>query len=199
MQTQALPSVHPGGSRWLGPAATWSDRPGESDRFDRIDRLDRIDCLDQPECLDRLDSPPRPVLLRPVLLRPVLLRRARLAALAVGGFLLPWCVVLAITLPGTAHAQHWALAWVGLDGAEALAALVTAALLSRAATRVAARVAALPAAATGTLLLIDAWFDICTSAPGAAQAMSLAEAVFVEVPLAVAAWWLAIVLNRDSR
>lgn len=184
MQTQALPSVHPGGSRWLGPAATWPDRPGESDRLDRIDRLD------QPECLDRLDSPPRPVLLR-----PVLLRRARLAALAVGGFLLPWCVVLAITLPGTAHAQHWALAWVGLDGAEALAALVTAALLSRAATRV----AALPAAATGTLLLIDAWFDICTSAPGAAQAMSLAEAVFVEVPLAVAAWWLAIVLNRDSR
>ena len=173
MQTQALPSVHPGGSRWLGPAATWSDRPGESDRLDRIDRLD------QPECLDRLDSPPRPVLLR-----PVLLRRARLAALAVGGFLLPWCVVLAITLPGTAHAQHWALAWVGLDGAEALTALVTAAL---------------PAAATGTLLLIDAWFDICTSAPGAAQAMSLAEAVFVEVPLAVAAWWLAIVLNRDSR
>ena len=52
-----------------------------------------------------------------------LLSRARLVALAVGGFLLPWCVLLSMVLPATAQAQHWSLAWTGLDAAEALAAL----------------------------------------------------------------------------
>jgi hypothetical protein len=57
----------------------------------------------------------------------------------------------------------------------------------------------LPAAAGGTLLLIDAWFDVCTSAPGADHAMALAEAALVEIPLAIAAWWLAIVLTGETR
>ena len=92
---------------------------------------------------------------------PRLLRRARLAALAVGGFLVPWCVVLSATLPRTAQAHHWSLAWTGLDGAEAIAALATAALLARDDSR-----ACLTAAAGGALLLTDAWFDVCTSAPG---------------------------------
>jgi hypothetical protein len=126
--------------------------------------------------------------------QPVLLRRARLVALAVGGFLLPWSAVLAVTLPATAQAQHWALAWTGLDVAEAAAALATAVLLSRGDRR-----ASLPAAAAGTLLLIDAWFDVCTSAPGAGHAMALAEAGCAELPLAVAAWWVAIVLTRETR
>ena len=126
--------------------------------------------------------------------QPVLLRRARLIALAVGGFLLPWCVVLTAVLPATAQAQHWALAWTGLDSAGAAAALMTAALLSRGDGR-----ASLSAAAGGTLLLIDAWFDVCTSAPGTDHALALSEAAFVEIPLAIAAWWLAIVLTRETQ
>jgi hypothetical protein len=59
--------------------------------------------------------------------------------------------------------------------------------------------ASLPAAAGGTLLLIDAWFDVCTSAPGAGHAMALAEAGCAELPLAVAAWWVAIALTRQTR
>jgi len=147
-----------------------------------------------------------PLRLRPIDLRPLgfrstagpaqpgLLRRARLVALAAGGFLLPWSALLAVTLPATAQAQHWALAWAGLDAAEAAAALVTAVLLSRGDRR-----ASLPAAAAGTLLLVDAWFDVCTSAPGAGQAMALAEAGCAELPLAVAAWWVAIVLTGQTR
>jgi hypothetical protein len=115
-----------------------------------------------------------------------LLRRARLVALAVGGFLLPWCVLLAATLPDTTRVQGWSLAWTGLDGGEALAALGTAVLLARADAR-----AALTAAAGGALLLADAWFDVCTSAPGLDHAVAVADALFVEVPLACAAFWLA--------
>ena len=125
--------------------------------------------------------------------QPVLLRRARLAALAVGGFLLPWIVVLGAVLPATAQAQHWASAWTGLDAAEAIAALVTAMLLARGDHR-----ASLSAAAGGTLLLLDAWFDVCTSAPGTELSMALAEAACAEIPLAIAAWWLAIALTRET-
>lgn len=118
--------------------------------------------------------------------QPRLLRRARLVALAVGGFLLPWCVLLGAMLPATAQAQHWSLAWTGLDAAEALAALATALLLARGDRR-----AALTAMAGATLLLTDAWFDVCTAAPGLDHALALSEAAFVEVPLALAASWLA--------
>jgi hypothetical protein len=59
--------------------------------------------------------------------------------------------------------------------------------------------ASLAAVASGTLLFIDAWFDVCTAAPGAAQVLALAEAAFAEVPLAIGAWWLAVTLLRRSR
>ena len=111
-----------------------------------------------------------------------------------GGFLVPWCVVLSATLPRTAQAQHWSLAWTGLDGAEAVAALATAALLARDDSR-----ACLTAAAGGALLLTDAWFDVCTSAPGLDHTLAVAEAACAELPLAAAAAWLAITLSRRSR
>jgi hypothetical protein len=126
--------------------------------------------------------------------RAFLLRRARLVALTVGGFLLPWCALLGVTLPATTRVPHWALAWVGLDAAEGVAALATAALLARADVR-----AALTATAGGTLLLADAWFDVCTSAPGLDHAVAAAEAIFVELPLAGAAFWLAVTLTGSRR
>lgn len=123
-----------------------------------------------------------------------LTRWARLAALAVGGFLVPWCVMLGVTLPATAQAQHWSLAWAGLDAAEAVAALATTVLLRRASPR-----ASLTAAAGAALLLTDAWFDICTSAPGLDRMLAIGEAAFAEVPLAGAAIWLAVALTRKDR
>jgi hypothetical protein len=118
---------------------------------------------------------------------PAMLRHGQLVALAVGTFLLPWCVLLGLTLPATAKAQHWSLAWAGLDCAEAVAALATAVLLRRADPR-----AGLAAVAGGTLLLVDAWFDVCTSAPGLDHALAVAEACCLELPLAAAAFWLAL-------
>jgi hypothetical protein len=45
-------------------------------------------------------------------------------------------------------------------------------------------------------MLADAWFDVCTSAPGLGHALAVAEAVCVEIPLAGAAFWLALTLTR---
>ena len=120
-------------------------------------------------------------------------RRAFLVALAVGGFVLPWCVLLGVTLPATASAQHWSLAWAGLDAAEAAAALATAVLLKRGSPR-----AGLTAAAGAALLLTDAWFDICTSAPGLDRMLAAGEASFAELPLAGAGIWLAITVTCSS-
>ena len=120
-------------------------------------------------------------------------RLGRLAALVVGAFLLPWCAVLGTTLPASAHVPNWSLAWVGLDLAEAVAALLTAVLLTRGSPR-----AGLPATAGAALLLADAWFDVCTSSSGLDRLLAVGEAVLVELPLAAAAIWLAVALTRGN-
>src|SRR5204862_8164636 len=48
--------------------------------------------------------------------------------------------------------------------------------------------------AAATLLLVDAWFDILTSASHVELGVSIAEAAFVELPLAV----ICLLLARDA-
>jgi hypothetical protein len=112
-------------------------------------------------------------------------------ALAVGSFLVPWSVMLGMTLPAGTFVPNWSLAWMGLDLAEAAAALSTAILLRRGSPR-----AGLAAMAGAGLLFTDAWFDVCTSAAGTARLLAVGEAVLVELPLAAAALWLAVTLTR---
>jgi hypothetical protein len=111
-------------------------------------------------------------------------------ALAVGSFLVPWSVVLGMTLPASTFVPNWSLAWMGLDLAEAVAALLTAWLLRRGSPR-----ASIPAMAAAGLLFADAWFDVCTSSAGTARLLAVGEAVLVELPLAAAAVWLAVTLT----
>jgi hypothetical protein len=179
MQKEALPAVHLGNRGWHRPTP---HLPTPHLNFRTRSALRPVRPSQPALRQDHLTS------------RPALVRSARLVALAVGGVLLPWIVVLGAVLPATAQAQHWAMAWTGLDAAEAAAALATALLLGRGDHR-----AGLAAAAAGTLLLVDAWFDVCTSAPGTGQAMALAEAGCLEIPLAIAAWWVAIAATRETR
>jgi hypothetical protein len=111
------------------------------------------------------------------------------AAAVAGGVaavLLPWCLILAVILPSTYQANHWKLTWIGLDCGTAIAAALTAYLLH---TR--NRYAALTATAAGTLLVADAWFDISTAAAGSDRSLSLAEALLLELPLALCAFLVA--------
>jgi hypothetical protein len=112
-----------------------------------------------------------------------------IAALVAGGVavvLLPWVLILAVTLPSTYEANNWNLAWIGLDLAIAVTAGLTAFLLHRHDPR-----AALTAVAAGTLLVADAWFDISTSGPGIDHNLALAQGLLLEVPLAICAFALA--------
>jgi len=101
--------------------------------------------------------------------------------------LIPWTVGIATQLPHLAVAHHWNTAWAGLDIAIAIGLALTSWLSHRHNAR-----AALAASATATLMCADAWFDLCTSAPGHSLAYAAAEAV---AELTVAAVCLAIGLR----
>jgi hypothetical protein len=118
---------------------------------------------------------------------------ATAVAAGVAAVLLPWCLILAATLPSTYQANHWKLTWIGLDCATAIAAGLTAYLLHTRDKR-----AALTATAAGTLLTSDAWFDVSTAGPGFDHALSLTEALVLELPLALCAFVLACRLMRKS-
>ena len=102
---------------------------------------------------------------------------AALALAAVG--LIPWTLWLTFSLPSRHLSDHYDLAWVGFDVALAAAfALTVWSALRRVYWLVPA------AAATGTMLLCDAWFDIVTSHGSGERMEAVLEAVFAELPLA---------------
>jgi hypothetical protein len=114
------------------------------------------------------------------------------AFVVMGMVMIPWLCYLAVSLPDSAEAVHWAAAWVGLDSCEALALFSTGWLLLRGDSR-----CALTATATSVLLSIDAWFDVTTSAPGTQMATAVAMAVCVEIPLASLCAVLALQIFRS--
>ena len=114
-------------------------------------------------------------------------KRGGILLLTCGAVLVPWLVVLAVTLPARYGAAHWALAWVGLDTLEAAGLLTTGLLAVRADRRLSPA-----AAATAMLLCVDAWFDVTTSAGGGDFRMALVMALCAELPLAALCARLAL-------
>jgi hypothetical protein len=94
--------------------------------------------------------------------------------------LLPWIAYLSVSLPPSASARHWPVVWAGLDAAEAVGLAATGWLALRRDRR-----AAFCAASTATMLVLDAWFDVCTSAAGQSYAFALIDVV-IEVAEAAA-------------
>jgi hypothetical protein len=103
--------------------------------------------------------------------------------------LVPWVVLLVYLLQSAHRAAHWDIAWSGFD-------VVLAVLLS--AVAVAAWRGSLwfegVATAAATLLFVDAWFDVLTSSSRVELFVAIAEAVFLELPLA----FLCLLLARDA-
>jgi hypothetical protein len=84
--------------------------------------------------------------------------------------------------------------WAGSPGIWAARhSAATAFLLARRGQR-----AGLTALAGGTLLVVDGWFDVCTSAPGADQLMAVTAALLVELPLAATAIWFVVTPARGT-
>lgn len=107
--------------------------------------------------------------------------------------LIPWTLYLAFTLPRQATTSFYSAPWVGFDIGLSCLVLLTAALARRA-----HRHTGLAAVAVASMLVVDAWFDVMTSPGGAAGnvLIALASAIFVELPLAILALWLALNVDR---
>jgi hypothetical protein len=96
-----------------------------------------------------------------------------------------WVIYLGLTLPRHYIANHWEVAWVGLDVAEIgmLIATAWAAWRQRA-------VVILFSIVSATLLVVDAWFDVTTARRGDLLQSALL-AIIAEIPLAALLLWIA--------
>lgn len=120
-----------------------------------------------------------------------MLRSATGVLLGSAFVLLPWMVVLGLTLPATVSARHWSSAWIGLDVMETTGLAATALLMMRRDARV-----AMSASATAALLVADAWFDMATAQPKLAYVQAMVLALLVELPLAAVCAMVALTAPR---
>ncbi|MFE0463147.1 hypothetical protein ACFW1A_28230 [Kitasatospora sp. NPDC058965] len=112
---------------------------------------------------------------------PVLLRTAAV-------LLLPWIVVLGLTVRGHFGARNLSNSWVWLDVMEVTALLLLASLVRRR-----HRATSPIASATAVLLGLDAFFDLWSAHRGSAYLSAQVLAYFAELPsalvLAVLSWY----------
>jgi hypothetical protein len=121
-------------------------------------------------------------------LRPtrVVPRWAGWLVIAAGVAMLPWITGLSFVLPTSHEAAHYDDSWVGFDLGLCAMLLRTGWLAQKGREHI-----ELSAAITGTLLLVDAWFDVVTAGSHSELTLALALALFCELPLAVFFLWIA--------
>jgi hypothetical protein len=132
---------------------------------------------------------------RPAMNRPPKLRLVVIVLTCVGAVaLLPWIAFLSMSLPKSYSVRAWNVVWIGFDAALALCLGVTGWLVLQR-----RQVAMFGLIVVSTLLVCDAWFDVCLAWNTSDQAWALLSAA-VEVPLAAvfAATGFRI-LGRTSR
>jgi hypothetical protein len=100
--------------------------------------------------------------------------------------LVPWIIWLGVSLPSS-HTDHfYDVTWVGFDIGLFLALAAVVWLSHQRSTYV-----EIASTVAGTLLVVDAWFDITTSTPGWDRWEAIGMAVLVELPIAGLCWWLS--------
>ncbi|MFJ9626376.1 hypothetical protein ACIQPR_22670 [Streptomyces sp. NPDC091280] len=93
--------------------------------------------------------------------------------------LIPWTILLAVTLPSAYEVHQWRVTWVGFDVLLVLSMAATALLGWRR-----HRAVIVAAVFSATLLICDAWFDVSLAFGTSAVWSATALAVFAELPLA---------------
>jgi hypothetical protein len=110
---------------------------------------------------------------------------------AIGVGLLPWTLWLLESLKPHHVTERWDLAWSGFDTGLALLFIATAVAAHRRSPWVGAL-----AAATGSLLVTDAWFDIVLESHADELRNAILLAVFAELPAAAVCFWIAFRTER---
>jgi hypothetical protein len=105
---------------------------------------------------------------------------------AAGLALLPWTIWLATSLDPHHETSRWDVAWSGFDSGLALLFLLTALAAWRRSPWLGAC-----AAATGTLLVTDAWFDVILESHADEMRLAVLLAAVAELPAAAFCFWIA--------
>jgi hypothetical protein len=130
--------------------------------------------------------PDEPALPDPYLRDPALGRQRRIVLFISAAscvILAGWIVVLAATLPHHFNAHHWRPLWVNFDVIMLAAFAVTAWATWRK-----RQILILLLMGLGTMLCCDAWFDVGTTLGTSSMWLSIADAIFAELPLAFLAF-----------
>ncbi|MGI8334877.1 hypothetical protein ACRYCC_33405 [Actinomadura scrupuli] len=116
--------------------------------------------------------------------------------IATGIVMLPWVAGLAVFLPDRHEAADYGTSWVGFDLLLCAVLLRTGWLAWRGREHI-----ELTAAMTGTLLVVDAWFDVMTSSNASEFRTALLLAIFAELPMAAFCLWIAgrVEFRRQER
>ena len=99
--------------------------------------------------------------------------------------LIPWIFFIAFALPSRQLSPNYDLAWAGFDGMLLIGLASTAYFALRR-----SRYLSVAATATGTMLIVDAWFDVLTSRRSD-RMLAVVFALVSELPLAGLCWWLS--------
>ena len=108
--------------------------------------------------------------------------------------LLPWTIYLGATLPVHHLSTHWDVSWAGLDVGLVVTMLATGTL-----AYVKSRWIAITSSTVGSLLLVDAWFDVISQRPGLQLHEAIFLAIFIELPLAFMSYYIAYEVLKDHR
>lgn len=106
--------------------------------------------------------------------------------IAAGVLMLPWVAGLVFILPTRHEAAHYGASWIGFDLLLCVMLIRTGWLAQKGREHI-----EMSAAMTGTLLLVDAWFDVVTADSNKELALALALAIGGEIPLAAICLWIA--------
>ncbi|MDH6113784.1 hypothetical protein P3T36_005704 [Kitasatospora sp. MAP12-15] len=100
-------------------------------------------------------------------------RRGWAVLVAALAMVVPWALSVSSAFPATITAYHWTRTWLGFDYVLTGGLALTGWFARRADRR------AMPfGVVTGTLLLIDAWFDVCTSPAGLEFGQAVVDSFF---------------------
>lgn len=106
--------------------------------------------------------------------------------------LVPWSLWLSYSLP-IDHTDHrWNLVWSGFDIAMLAAIAMTAYLGCKKSGWI-----VVAASISGTLLLVDAWFDCVTAMDAWEHFLSVSATAFIEIPLGLIAFWIAYRVGKQ--
>jgi|SRR5579884_718656 len=107
--------------------------------------------------------------------------------------ILPWTIFLDQSLPAHHLFRHWDIAWVGLDIGLIVSLLSTGVLAYRESLWV-----VFAAVSTGSLLIVDAWFDVMGAHAGRELIEACIAAALLELPLAAMSFRLASNVLRKA-